>query len=108
METREFIKRRGFWFLALLWLPAGGVATAAVRFVPATGAETGRSGGGWGGGLERGGLEGGGRRAQSSAREAFMSGRRRITWAGIRLTLAIWSVPLLIIGAVIVTLVVLL
>ena len=37
-----------------------------------------------------------------------MSGRRRITWAGIRLTLAIWSVPLLIIGAVVVTLVVLL
>jgi hypothetical protein len=76
-KQREFIKRRGFWFLALLWLPAGGVATAVVRFVPATGAETGPSGaptsvaeglppsrldgGGWarrrdGGGVARGGI----------------------------------------------------
>ena len=37
METRGFIERRGFWLLALLWLPAGVMATAAVRFGPGTG-----------------------------------------------------------------------
>ena len=37
METRGFIRRRGFWLLALLWLPAGVMATAAVRFGPGTG-----------------------------------------------------------------------
>ena len=37
METRELIRRRGFWSLALLWLPAGVMATAVVRFWPGTG-----------------------------------------------------------------------
>ena len=37
METRGFIERRGFWLLALLWLPSGVMATAAVRFGPGTG-----------------------------------------------------------------------
>ena len=37
METRGFIRRRGFWLVALLWLPAGVMATAAVRFGPGTG-----------------------------------------------------------------------
>ena len=43
MRTREFIERRGFWLLALLWLPAGVVATAAVRLVPRPGADSGLS-----------------------------------------------------------------
>ena len=34
MEDRSRIVRRGFWLLALLWLPAGIVAQAAVRFGP--------------------------------------------------------------------------
>ena len=29
MDDQGLIKRRGFWLLALLWLPAGVVATAA-------------------------------------------------------------------------------
>ena len=37
MDDRGFIERRGFWLLALLWLPAGLVATAAVRFGPQQG-----------------------------------------------------------------------
>ena len=37
METRELIRRRGFWSLALLWLPAGVMATAVVRFWTGTG-----------------------------------------------------------------------
>ncbi len=37
METREITGRRGFWPLALLWLPAGVMATAVVRFLPWTG-----------------------------------------------------------------------
>ena len=37
MDTRELIRRRGFWSLALLWLPAGVMATAVVRFCPGTG-----------------------------------------------------------------------
>ena len=36
MEERGWIARHGFWPLALLWLPAGVVAQAAVRFGPAT------------------------------------------------------------------------
>ena len=32
MDRQEPIGRRGFWALALLWLPAGLVATAVVRF----------------------------------------------------------------------------
>ena len=32
MEGRGWIGRHGFWLLALLWLPAGIVAQAAVRF----------------------------------------------------------------------------
>ena len=36
MENRGFTGRRGFWALALLWLPAGVVATAMVRFLPET------------------------------------------------------------------------
>lgn len=31
------MRRYGFWMLALLWLPAGVVATAVVRFVPEAG-----------------------------------------------------------------------
>ncbi len=34
MEGRDWIARHGFWPLALLWLPAGIVAQAAVRFGP--------------------------------------------------------------------------
>ena len=34
MDGRGSIGRRGFWPLALLWLPAGVVAQAAVRFGP--------------------------------------------------------------------------
>ena len=34
MDGREWIGRHGFWPLALLWLPAGIVAQAAVRFGP--------------------------------------------------------------------------
>ena len=34
MDGRGWIGRRGFWPLALLWLPAGIVAQAAVRFGP--------------------------------------------------------------------------
>ena len=37
MEEREIIRRRGFWALALLWLPAGVLATAVVRFLPGPG-----------------------------------------------------------------------
>ena len=34
MEQRGWIVRRGFWPLALLWLPAGVFAQAALRFGP--------------------------------------------------------------------------
>ena len=34
MKERGWIGRHGFWPLALLWLPAGIVAQAAVRFGP--------------------------------------------------------------------------
>ena len=34
MEGRGWIARHGFWPLALLWLPAGIVAQAVVRFGP--------------------------------------------------------------------------
>ncbi len=34
MDGRGWIGRHGFWPLALLWLPAGIVAQAAVRFGP--------------------------------------------------------------------------
>ncbi len=34
MEGRGWIVRHGFWPLALLWLPAGVVAQAALRFGP--------------------------------------------------------------------------
>ena len=34
MDGRGWIRRHGFWPLALLWLPAGIVAQAAVRFGP--------------------------------------------------------------------------
>ena len=34
MDDQGLIKRHGFWLLALLWLPAGVVTTAAVRFAP--------------------------------------------------------------------------
>ena len=37
MQDRGLIGRRGFWPLALLWLPAGVAAQAAVRFAPGTG-----------------------------------------------------------------------
>lgn len=36
MEEQSWIVRRGFWLLALLWLPAGVVLQAAVRFLPET------------------------------------------------------------------------
>ena len=38
MDERGVSGRRGFWVLALLWLPAGVAAQAAVRFVPEAGA----------------------------------------------------------------------
>ena len=34
MEERGWMARHGFWPLALLWLPAGVAAQAAVRFLP--------------------------------------------------------------------------
>ncbi len=34
MDEREWMARRGFWPLALLWLPAGVVAQAVIRFGP--------------------------------------------------------------------------
>lgn len=34
MEERNLYSRTGFWALAILWLPAGVVAQAAVRFGP--------------------------------------------------------------------------
>ena len=37
MDDQGLIKRRGFWLLALLWLPAGVIATAALRFAPEAG-----------------------------------------------------------------------
>ena len=37
MEERGWIARHGFWLLALLWLPAGVAAQAAVRFLPKAG-----------------------------------------------------------------------
>ena len=37
MGDRGIYKGRGFWALALLWLPAGVVAQALVRFLPETG-----------------------------------------------------------------------
>ena len=41
MEDRGLFSGRGFWALALLWLPAGVVAQALVRFLPETGAQAG-------------------------------------------------------------------
>ena len=38
MDGRAWIARHGFWLLALLWLPAGVVAQAALRFGPSAGA----------------------------------------------------------------------
>ena len=37
MEDRGIFNGHGFWPLALLWLPAGVVAQALVRFLPETG-----------------------------------------------------------------------
>ena len=34
MNERGFPRRRGFWPLALLWLPVGVVTTTAFRFMP--------------------------------------------------------------------------
>ena len=34
MNERGSTKRRGFWPLALLWLPVGVVTTTAFRFMP--------------------------------------------------------------------------
>ncbi len=36
MNGRGWIARHGFWPLALLWLPAGALAQAALRFGPGT------------------------------------------------------------------------
>ena len=41
MERKGSIRRRGFWLLALLWLPAGVMATAVVRFGTGTGSPSG-------------------------------------------------------------------
>ena len=38
MDGRMWILRRGFWLLALLWLPAGVTAQAAIRFGASGGA----------------------------------------------------------------------
>ncbi len=40
MENRRKFARVGFWVLGLLWLPAGIMATAAVRFPPEAGPMT--------------------------------------------------------------------
>lgn len=40
MEQRRKFGRLGFWLLALLWLPAGVLATAVARFGAGTGPET--------------------------------------------------------------------
>ena len=37
MDAGRWIVRHGFWPLALLWLPAGTVAQAALRFGPSAG-----------------------------------------------------------------------
>ena len=37
MDNRGVIGRRGFWPLAWLWLPAGAIATAVLRFGPDAG-----------------------------------------------------------------------
>ena len=41
MDGHGLFSGRGFWALALLWLPAGVVAQALVRFGPETGAQAG-------------------------------------------------------------------
>ena len=41
MEVHGLFKGRGFWALALLWLPAGVVAQALVRFGPEKGPQAG-------------------------------------------------------------------
>ena len=41
MEAHGLFNGRGFWTLALLWLPAGVVAQALVRFLPETGPHAG-------------------------------------------------------------------
>ena len=41
MEDRGLFSGRGFWALALLWLPAGVVAQGLVRLVPETGPQGG-------------------------------------------------------------------
>ena len=41
MEDRGLFNGRGFWALALLWLPSGIVAQALVRFLPETGPQAG-------------------------------------------------------------------
>ena len=41
MEDRGLFNGRGFWALALLWLPAGVVVQALVRFGPETGPHAG-------------------------------------------------------------------
>ena len=41
MEDRGLFNGRGFWALALLWLPAGIVAQALVQFLPETGPQAG-------------------------------------------------------------------
>ena len=40
MENRRKFAKVGFWVLGLLWLPAGIMATAAVRFSPEPGPST--------------------------------------------------------------------
>ncbi len=37
MNARAWIVRHGFWFLAFIWLPAGFVAQAAIRFAESPG-----------------------------------------------------------------------
>ena len=41
MEDRGLFSGRGFWAVALLWLPAGVVTQALVRFLPETGSQAG-------------------------------------------------------------------
>ena len=40
MEKGKTLAKIGFWVLGLLWLPAGIMATAAVRFLPDAGTST--------------------------------------------------------------------
>ena len=93
MDDRGLIGRRGFWPLALLWLPAGLVATAAVRFGPEHGLPEagGMVDAGAGDAADDGRIAGPGRALRVAAcagvwRRLWRIGYRRgAWWAGIAL-----------------------